>query len=93
MVRQLIKLRWAWNVLRAKYFVVLTDKASCFMLDAADPSLESDTLALHAQAAELQMFKEALDNAIQQHQAAVDNLTGGAHARVSRTKKTKAKGR
>lgn len=63
------------------------------MLDAVDPSMESDTLALHAQAAELQMFKDALDKAIAQHQEAVDNLTGGAHARVSRTKKTNTKRR
>jgi hypothetical protein len=93
MIRYLVRVRWAWRLLRAKYFVVLTDKASCFMLDVADPSLESDKLALHAQTAELQMFKNALDEAIKQHQEAVDNLTGGVHVRVSRTKKTNAKRR
>ena len=90
-----LKLKWAKRLLKAKYFVVLTDKESAIAIDGADPSSFTDMLALTAQAAEIDEFYSKLGELVKQHRDAVTKLTGGASVTLERTpakaRKAKAK--
>lgn len=76
----LVRLRWAYRILRAKYFVVSTDKASVLVLDAVDPHRESNRLSLEAQSQELTMFLESLTKFIKDHEKAVKKILGRKYA-------------
>lgn len=66
-VSKSLRLRWAKKLLRAKYFVVMTDTQAMIALDAADPNELHDVVALAAQSAELQAFYDKLGELIHQH--------------------------
>lgn len=80
------RLLWAKKLLKAKYFVVLTDKESVIALDGADPNSFVDVLALTAQSAEVNDFYEILGELVKDHAAAIKALTGEADAEVSAKK-------
>lgn len=71
-----IKARWAKKILRAKYFVVLTDKESVIAIDGADPDSFTDLLGLSSQQAEIEMFYNKLGSLVKDHKLAIDKLTG-----------------
>lgn len=71
-----VRFKWARKVLKAKMFVVLTEKESCIAIDGADPFSLTDSLALAAQTAELEMFRDSLNNTIRDHKLALDRLSG-----------------
>lgn len=85
-----IKIRWAKKLLRAKYFVVLTDKESVIAMDGADPGAFSDIMALSAQTAEVNDFYEKLGALVKEHEVAVHKLTGGTSEITTNTKKPSA---
>lgn len=68
------RLKWARKLLRAKYFVILTDKESVIAISGVDPSQFTDAMALAAQTAELVMFRDKLEELIVQHNKALLNL-------------------
>lgn len=70
-----VKLRWAKKLLKAKMFVVMTEKESAIAIDGADPYTFTDALALAAQAAELEMFHSSLGELIRDHQRALANIS------------------
>lgn len=71
-----VKVNWAKKLLRAKYFVAMTDKASVIALDAADPEDFTDLMALSAQMAEVEAFQEQLSEFVERHKQAIQKLTG-----------------
>lgn len=70
------KMKWAKKLLKAKMFVILTDKESAIAIDGVDPHSFTDALALAAQAAELQLFHEQLGDLLKEHAAALKVLSG-----------------
>ena len=75
------KLKWAKKLLRAKMFVVMTEKESAIAIDGADPYSFTDAIALAAQAAELEMFQQSLAGLLKQHQDALKKLSGDDDAK------------
>jgi hypothetical protein len=92
-----LKLRWAKKLLKAKFFVVMTDTESAIAFEGANPDNFEDVVALAAQTAELENFYQQLGGLVKDHKAAVANLMGGSieeEKSVSETKpvtKSKAK--
>lgn len=70
-----IKIKWAQKLLKAKFFVVLTDKEAVIAIDGADPRSFTDLMALSSQTAEIEMFLDKLMLLSKDHKAAVDKLT------------------
>lgn len=79
-----LKLKWARKLLKAKMFIVMTEKESAIAVDGADPYTFTDAMALAAQSAELEMFQQSLNQLVKDHQDALKNLSG-----VSNEAKTK----
>lgn len=84
------KLKWAKKLLRAKMFVVMTEKESAIAIDGADPYSFTDAIALAAQAAELEMFQQSLAGLLKQHQDALKKLSGDSNVKKSTTTRRKA---
>lgn len=61
------KIAWARKILRAKYFVVLTDKEGVIAFEGVDPKNINDIIAISAQSAELKLFRKELDDLIKRH--------------------------
>jgi hypothetical protein len=70
-------------LMKAKFFVVLTDKQASLALDGVDPYSFTDVLALNAQAAELELFRDKLTELIKEHKKARKQLGGIADAVTS----------
>lgn len=87
------KLKWAKRLLRAKYFVVLTNDAAIIALDGADPDKLDDFLVLRAQTSELIEFHTELGALIERHQAAVEKKLEATREKLptARAKKPSAK--
>lgn len=85
---QTVKTRWAAKILRAKYFVALTDKESVIVFDGVNPESFTDVMALAAQTAELDVFYDELGTLVKRHKLAVSKLTKGTNA-PTRTRKPK----
>lgn len=83
---------WAKRLLRAKFFVVMTEKESAIMFDGANPDEFTDLLALTSQAAELELFKEKLQELIDAHTEASAKLTGvSIEKKVNRVRRSPSK--
>lgn len=74
--------------MRAKYFMVLTDKASALMLEGVDPKTIRDQVMLEHQMTELILFREALEDTIKEHQRAIKKLIRGANVATHGTETT-----
>jgi hypothetical protein len=90
MIPRSIKLRWAKKLLRAKYFVVLTDKESVIAFAGVDPENFTDILALTSQAAEVEMFYEALGELTKDHKKAIERLENASKDTRKQTSKRKS---
>lgn len=89
-----LKLRWARKLLRAKYFVVMTDTESAIAFEGVNPNSFTDEIALRAQATELQQFYTQLGTLVGEHEEALKKLTGGNRGKssnVNRNKKASSK--
>lgn len=85
-----IRGKWAARILRARYFVVLTDKESIIYLKGAKPEEFEDVVALAAQCAELEDFQDKLKDMIVRHEAQVYKLSGGyKHVKRNTAKRKK----
>lgn len=82
-------IKWANKVVRAKHFVVLTDKESALALDGVDPKSFNDMLALQSQAASLRAFKADLEELIKAHDNRVAEL--GGDLGITRSKRATSK--
>lgn len=71
-----VKLKWAYKVLKSKYFVVLTDKESAIMFHGIDPTSFEDVLALDAQTNDLQRFIYELNKLALSHRKQLRKLMG-----------------
>lgn len=71
-----LKFKWARKLLKAKMFVVMTEKESAIAVDGADPYSFTDAIALAAQSAELEMFNESLSKLVADHKDALEKLGG-----------------
>jgi hypothetical protein len=80
---------WAKKLLRARYFVVMTDKESAIAFDGFNPDDFNDVLALHAQTVEVEIFYQRLGELVKQHQSAVNKLRGGPAEKRTNTSKSK----
>lgn len=78
-----IKAKWAAKLLRARYFVLLTDTESAICLSAVDPNSIDDTLSLVAQTASIHSFIEKLQEFEKEHNRALQRLTKRTHAKKS----------
>lgn len=83
------KARWANKLMRAKYFVVLTDKESVIALEGLNPEVFDDILALQAQGAALADFHSKLGVLVKDHDKAARQLL--QPKRSNNAKPTKAK--
>lgn len=83
-----LKARWAAKLLKAKYFIVMTDTESAIAFEGVNPASMDDQIALAAQRAELAHFHSELGNLIRQHDRALKDLES-ANA-VQKTKKKNA---
>lgn len=70
-----VKLIWAKRLLRAKYFVVMTDKASVIAFDGVEPGDMTDMTVLDLQQAELKMFNDDLVRLMKRHQQAINKVS------------------
>lgn len=68
------KLRWAKKLMRARYYVVLTDKEAVIAMDGVNPKSMNDIVALQAQAAEIEEFSRKLHKLAQDHEKIVGKL-------------------
>lgn len=66
-VSKRLRLKWAKRLIGARYFIAMTDREAVIALDAADPDTITDTVALTAQAAELEAFYDKLGELIKRH--------------------------
>lgn len=73
---RMVKIKWARKLLKAKMFVIMTEKESAIAVDGADPYSFTDAVALAAQSAELEMFHESLGKLIADHKDALNKLGG-----------------
>lgn len=71
MTYRTVKVKWARRLLRAKYFVVMTDRHSAILFEGVDPESIVDRTALEAQAAEIEYFYEQLGDLVKRHKKAV----------------------
>lgn len=71
-----LNLVWAGKVLKAKGFVVLTDKESFIALDGINPNNLNDMLILQAQQASIESFMEDLKQLLAAHEQRVRELGG-----------------
>lgn len=69
-----IRLKWARKLLRARYFVVMTDHESAIAFEGVNPELLEDVVSLHAQTAELRQFYNEIGQLLRQHEAAVAKI-------------------
>lgn len=69
-----IRTTWARRIMKAKHFVVLTDKESIIYFRGLDPKNFDDVLMLSAQKAELNDFRHRLDKLIKDHEEAEEVL-------------------
>lgn len=81
------RILWAKRLLRAKYFVVMTDKESAIAFDGTDPDDFQDQLALRSQTAEIELFYEQLGDLVKRHQEAVSKAMGDSGATTIQTEK------
>lgn len=92
-----IKLAWARKLMRAKYFVILTDKESVIALDGVNPHSFQDMVALAAQTAEVEEFYRKLGDLARVHRSAVrqlEEISGGVkRQKVTTTKNQPTKDR
>jgi hypothetical protein len=75
-----LKLLWARRLLRAKYFVVMTDRGSAISFESADPKSLTDAVGIASQRAELQSFYQSISSLIIEHDKAIKKLTGVGNA-------------
>ncbi len=82
--------KWAARIMRARYFVVLTERESVIYLKGVKPEEFEDVVALAAQCAELEDFQDKLKDMIERHEAQVYKLSGGyKHAKRNTAKRKK----
>jgi hypothetical protein len=87
-----IRTKWAAKLLRAKYFVLLTDKESVIAMQGVDPLFSTDVFQVQAQAAEITYFIESLQRLQKDHDQALKKLLkGGKHATNPKSNQTKQK--
>ena len=87
---QALKLKWAQRLLKAKFFIVMTEKESAIAIDGADPFSFDDATALHSQLAELEMYRDSLEELISDHRTAIKRLTRGTRRARPTANRTKA---
>lgn len=87
-----LNMKWAIKVLRAKYFVVLTESESAIVLEGVDPQSMYDPLMLRAQADSIKEFQSNLADLLKVHQDRIDELSKEGDVTGKRKKaKQKAK--
>jgi hypothetical protein len=72
-----LKARWARKLIRAKYFVVLTDTESVISMDGVDPGSFTDVIALQAQLVSVKEFEKQVAELRKRHEKMVVKLSGG----------------
>lgn len=87
-----VNARWAAKVLKAKYFVVLTDTESALALDGVDPDSINDMVALQSQTASIAAFKRDLTELEKVHKQHLQSLakTGVSRATTKNNSTKKA---
>lgn len=74
------KLLWAKRLMRARFFVVLTDTGSAIGLRGVNPESIEDVVALKAQQAEIKRYAVQLQEVIDKHDRAINELTNNKRA-------------
>lgn len=69
-----LRIRWAHKLLKAKSFVVLTDKESIIALKGVNPNKLTDVLSLQEQAASLDNFLQQLKALQEEHEHAIETI-------------------
>lgn len=82
------KLRWAWKLLRSKYFVILTDKESVIAMSGYDPKKFNDFLAVSAQTAAIDGFLESLKRLRKDHEKIVDSFSDATSVKKPKARST-----
>lgn len=80
----MLKLRWAWIILRATSFVAVTERGAAISIPIRDPEELEDVAKLSLQQSVLEDFREKLDEVILVHSEQV-------RLQSRKDKKTKAK--
>lgn len=70
----LTRLKWALKVLKAKHFLLLTDKESIISLSGVDPRNLNDELKLQQQSLEIENFLELLQDFQAEHEKRIARL-------------------
>lgn len=83
-----LRRRWAREILRSKYFVVLTDKGSAIVMKGVDPESYTDELVVETQKAIVEEFLEQLVDVRKQHKIVLKRLVGKRNAAIKRASKT-----
>jgi len=86
-MRRSVNARWAGKIMRAKNFVILTDKESVICMSGLKPAKLDDHIMLAAQAAELEAFDLKLQSLIKQHQRVINKMLGGDNKKASKKAK------
>lgn len=84
-----LNLKWANKLLRAKAFVVLTDKEGVICMDGMDPNSLNDQFILQSQLASIEKFEGDLAELKARHQSRIREL--GGKVGVTRRKPSAAK--
>lgn len=87
------KIKWARKLLKAKMFVLMTDKEGVIAIDGADPHSFTDAIALAAQAAELQSFYGSLGELIKEHDIVLRNISKERDGKAKNQKTATIKGK
>lgn len=86
-----LRLRWAKKILRAKNFVVVTDKESVIALEGVNPDNLNDHIMLAEQSASIDSFKAMLDNLQRKHNKRLEEISNDASERKTTKPKKEAK--
>lgn len=78
------QIKWAYNVLVSKSFLVATDKAAACYIPTKDPETVEDILELQAQEAALVHFGERIEELIRQHSEVVQLMERRARAQAEK---------
>lgn len=89
-MNRILKAKWCRKLMRAKYFVLLTDKESVIALEGADPNSMVDVVNLEAQKAELSLFRSKMKTLVKDHEEAITNLSKKRSKRATTSRKPKA---
>jgi hypothetical protein len=87
-MRKSVNARWAAKVMKARNFVILTDKESVICMSGMRAAKLDDHILLASQAAELEVFDLKLQSLIKDHRKAVDKMLGGRYKEVTKAKET-----